>query len=290
MLNRMVFLALVGLWLCWGTSFPAMRVMVRTLPSLSASGAAFLAAGLVLLALRPTALRGVNFRQFGTAAAIGVCLLGAQGTVALAERTTFAGTAALVVAALPLWVTMLNAVLGERPARAGVLRVLVGFTGVALLTGTQANAWTFVVAAAGFVWAVSTVLTVRTTHLPGPWATTTVQLLSGGTVLLVAGAATGELAELPQPTPVSWLALGYLALVDSLAGFGLYTWLLRTTSAALVSTYAYVVPILACLISVLFMKEPPRPILLAGAVLIVISVATEVSARKPRTHTANTRT
>ncbi|MFD2471530.1 EamA family transporter [Amycolatopsis silviterrae] len=258
----MVVFALTGLWLCWGTSFPAMRVMAQTLPPLSASGAAFFAAGAALVLLRPTALRGLRFRQFATAAAIGVCLLGAQGTVALAERTTFAGTAALVVAALPLWVTVLNAVLGERPTRAGLLRVLVGFSGVALLTGTQASAWTFAVAAAGFVWAIGTVAAARTTSLPGPWAT----------------------------TAVSWLALGYLALVDSLAGFGLYTWLLRTTSTALVSTYAYAVPVLACLISVLFMKEPLRPIMLAGAVLIVTSVATEVSARKPRTHTANTRT
>ncbi|MGW4395456.1 EamA family transporter [Amycolatopsis nivea] len=280
----MVVLALVGLWLCWGTSFPAMRVMAQTLPPLSASGAAFLAAGLLLATLRPTALRGLTFRQFATAAAIGVCLLGAQGTVALAERTTFAGTAALVVAALPLWV----AVLGERPTRAGSLRILIGFSGVALLTGAQASTWTFVVAAAGFVWAIGTVATARTTNLPGPWATTAVQLLSGGLVLLAIGTATGEAVN--QPTIASWLALAYLALVDSLAGFGLYTWLLRTTSAALVSTYAYVVPILACLISVLFMKEPLRPIMLAGAVLIVTSVATEVSARKPRTRTANTRT
>ncbi|WP_406639903.1 EamA family transporter [Amycolatopsis sp. WGS_07] len=282
----MVVFALAGLWLCWGTSFPAMRVMAQTLPPLSASGAAFLAAGAVLVLLRPTTLRGLSFRQFATAASIGICLLGAQGTVALAERTTFAGTAALVVAALPLWVTVLNAVLGERPTRAGLLRVLIGFSGVALLTGTQASTWTFVVAAAGFVWAIGTVAAARTTNLPGPWASTAVQLLSGGTLLLVVGA--GEAID--RPTAVSWLALGYLALVDSLAGFGLYTWLLRTTSAALVSTYAYAVPVLASLISVLFMKEPLRPIMLAGAVLIVTSVAAEVSARKPRTRTANTRT
>ncbi|MFE3174513.1 EamA family transporter [Amycolatopsis sp. NPDC059090] len=288
MLKYMVYLALAGLWLCWGTSFPAMRVMAHTLPPLSASGTAFLAAGLALLALRPTALRGLHFRQIAAAATTGICLLGAQGTVALAERTTFAGTAALVVAALPLWVTVLNAAFGERPSRAGLLRVLVGFSGVALLTGAQANPWTFVVAAAGFVWAIGTVLTARTINLPGPYATTTVQLLSGGTVLLTVGVATGEVVD--QPTTASWLALSYLALVDSLAGFGLYTWLLRTTSAALVSTYAYAVPILACLISVLFMKEPPRPIMLAGAVLVITSVAAELSARKPRTHTANTRT
>jgi drug/metabolite transporter (DMT)-like permease len=234
---------MVGLWLCWGSSFPAIRVMVTTLPPLLASGAVFLLAGVALAATRPGVLRGLSRRQLGTAAGTGVCLLGAQGAVAVAERHVFVSTAALLVAVVPLWVVVLRVAVGERPTRAGVARVLAGFAGVILVVVTSSSgggwsAWCLVVAAAAIGWAAGTLWASRAAALPGPRPATVVQLVAGGLLLLVLGVVTGEPTRLAvaSASPNSWIAWAYLVLIDSVTGFALYNWLLRTTPIALVST------------------------------------------------------
>ncbi|HEY7433420.1 MAG TPA: EamA family transporter [Streptosporangiaceae bacterium] len=278
--------AMAGLWLCWGSSLPAMRVMVATLPPLLASGAVFVAAGAALAATRPGALRGVSFRQAVTAAGVGTCLLGAQGTVALAERHVFASTAALLVAMVPLWVTVLRTALGHRPARAQVARLLLGLAGVIGVlaadpgSGTGWSAWALAVTAAAIIWAAGTLWASRSASLPAPRAATILQLSAGGLPLLAAGTMAGEPAQLAPATvsASSWLALSYLVLIDSLAGFALYTWLLRATTVSLASAYAYAVPVIAYLAGVLALGEPFRPAVLPGATAIIIAVTAEARA------------
>ncbi|MBF8194706.1 EamA family transporter, partial [Nonomuraea sp. K274] len=165
---------MVLLWLCWGSSFPAMRVMVKTLPPLLASGAIFLVAGGVLAAARPAWLRELSRRQVAVAAGTGTCLLGAQGTIAVAMRHVTAGSAALLVAAIPLWIVVLRAFLGDRPSGASLARLLIGFAGVLVVlvagsTGDQGwSAWSLAVVAASIAWAAGTLWTSRTAPPPAP--------------------------------------------------------------------------------------------------------------------------
>ncbi|MEV0613271.1 EamA family transporter [Nonomuraea sp. NPDC050404] len=279
-----VLAAMVLLWVCWGSSFPAMRVMVSGLPPLLASGAVFLAAGLVLAALRPGALRGLSRRQIGVSAGVGLCLLGAQGTIAVAMRHVYAGTAALLVAAIPLWVAVLRALCGDRPSGGGVVRLLAGFAGVAVVLGAGSggdqgwSGWGVVVVVASVAWAAGTLGASRTRVPTRP--ATVVQLLAGGLMLMVAGFLTGEIAGVTeaQVGAVAWLSFGYLVVVDSLAGFALFNWLLRAAPVSLVSTYSYAVPVVALLVAVLVLGEPFRPVVLMGAVVIVGAVAAEVVA------------
>jgi len=227
----------------------------------------------------------VTVRQAATAAGVGICLLGAQGTVAVAEQHVFASTAALLVAVVPLWVTVLRAALGDRPTRAGAARLLLGLAGVAVVLiagsgGPGWSAWALAVAAAAVIWATGTLWASRSASLPEPRAATVVQLSAGGLALLAAGAAAGEPGRL-APAAVSassWLALGYLLLIDSVAGFALYNWLLRATTVTLASSYAYAVPVIAYLVGVLTLGEPFHPVILAGATAIIIAVAAEVRA------------
>lgn len=277
--------ALALLWVCWGSSLPAMRVLVATLPPLLVTGGIFFGAGVLLLAGRPAAVRELSGRRVLTASGIGGCLLGAQGLVAVAEQHVYAGTAALTVAAVPLWVAVLRAGLGDRPTRAGVVRVLVGFAGVAVVAFGGAGSfgwspWTLLVLAAAVGWAAGTVWAARATDLPAPYTTTVVQLLAGGLALLAAGVVAGETGELDSAAvaPASWVAAGYLLLVDSLAGFWLYSWLLRAAPVGLVSTYAYAVPVVAYTVGVLVLDEPFEPVLLAGAAAVVVSVGAETRA------------
>ncbi len=107
-----------------------------------------------------------------------------------------------------------------------------------------------------------------------------VQLSAGGLALLAVGAVAGEPAAL-APAAVSassLLALGYLVLIDSLAGFALYSWLLRATTVTLASADAYVVPIVAYLCGVLVLGELFHPAVLVGATAIIVAVAAEARA------------
>ncbi|RZQ60706.1 EamA family transporter [Amycolatopsis suaedae] len=258
---------MAGLWLCWGSSFPAMRVMVETLPPL-------LAAGLTLAAVRRPAL---DRRTVLASARTGCCLLGAQGAVAVAQRNVPASTAAILVAAVPLWITLLRAVTGDRPTRAAILRTLTGFAGVVVvLVGSHSGGgwtpWALLVIAASVLWAAGTVQAARTRPA------TALQLATGGALLLALGLLVGERVDPASVSTASWLAAAHLVLVDSLAGFLLYNRLLATQPVSLVSTYAYAVPVVAYLIGVLVLGEPFHPLVLAGAAVVVAGVAAEVRA------------
>jgi len=278
--------ALAALWLCWGSSFPAIRVMVTLLPPLLASGTVFLLAGCLLGLTRPSRLRGLSFGAAARTAGPGICLLGAQGAVAVAETHVFASTAAVITAAIPLWVAVLRIATGDRPTAGGAVRLLAGFAGVSAVLLASSGAaggwtpWTLTVLGASVAWAAGTLLTSRARNSPAPRAATVIQLAAGGIALLTVGCLTGELNgfALASVHVSAWGALAYLVLVDSLAGFALYNWLLRTAPVSVVSTYSYAVPVVAYLIGVAVLHETFRPIVLIGAALIVAAVAAEIRA------------
>lgn len=279
--------ALAMLCLCWGGSFPAMRVLVESVPALLGLGTVFLTAGAALVAVRPTLFTMMTAGAAGTLAGSGLCLLGAQGLVVVAVQHLYAGTAAVLVASTPLWVAIVSAVLGSRrPPRAAVARVVIGFSGVCVvLVGSQglgswSTKWSAVVVGASIVWASGTYWASRATSLPSPAATSSVQLLVGGTALIAAGLARGELAELDLGSidRQSWAAFAFLVLFDSLAGFALFNWLIRHSSTEFVSSYSYIVPIVAYVAGVVLLGESFSPIVLLGAVVILATVTSEASA------------
>src|SRR5687768_11565773 len=133
-----IWVALTTVYLVWGSTYFAIRVLVETAPPLLAMGTRFIAASVLLagfLALRrgPGVLR-VSRRQAGAAALVGgLLLLGGNGGVAVAELTVPSGLAALLVAAVPLWLVVMRRVSGDRPRAATVLGTLLGFLGIAVL-------------------------------------------------------------------------------------------------------------------------------------------------------------
>jgi drug/metabolite transporter (DMT)-like permease len=279
-----VLLALVCLWLCWGSSFPAMHVMVETLPPLRTSGAVFLTAGLVLAAVHARDLRRTGLLAGRRAALVGCCLLGAQGCAALAVVHVPASTAALLAASIPLWLVVLRALTGDRPSRRELLGLPVGFAGVTVIVLAEAGGpgwtpWALVIVASSVLWATGTLVAARSVVLPAPGAATAVQLVAGGALVLTAGLV------LDPATPVvgnasSWVAVAVLLVVDSLAGFALFTWLLRHASVSLVGTYAYAVPVVAYLTGVLVLGEEFRPVVLVGAALVLGAVGCALRARE----------
>src|SRR5215218_8861254 len=198
-------LALLVVYLAWGGTYPAIRVMVESVPPLLGTGARFLVAGIVLhafLVVRRGRSR-LTPREVGGAAAVGTVILGDIGLLALAEQEVPAGLAALIIASVPVWVVILRLLHGEAVSAGVLAAVTAGFAGVALLvlpgapgsTGSPLG-WLLVLVLAAAVEAAGQFYS-RYTPLPrDALLTTALQLVAAAGVLFVAGIATGELGDL----------------------------------------------------------------------------------------------
>jgi drug/metabolite transporter (DMT)-like permease len=274
--------ALWTVYLVWGSTYLAIRVMVETVPPLLGAGARFAVAGAVMVAVlsfrrpvRPTRA------QLLSALLVGILLPGANAVVSVAEQEVPSGLAALLIASVPLWVVLLRRAAGERVSGAGVGAVLVGFAGVALLIrpGEQSGDATVLglaaVVGAALMWASGSFASPRL-RLPGdPLVSTGWQMLLGGLVTLAVGLALGEAGdvEVGEFSTRSILALTYLVVVGSWFAFTAYAWLLQNAPIAKVATYAYVNPVVAILLGWLILDEVVTPITIVGAAIIVVSVA-----------------
>jgi len=298
-----VWLALWVVYVVWGSTYFAIRLGVRpehgaAFPPLVYAGVRFTIAGLILLAVtvrrpapdgRPDPL---GRRQWASGAAIGVALLlGGNGVVSVAEQRIPSGIAALVVATVPIWAALLGAAWGqERVTLRHAAGLVLGFAGVAALvagtgSGKVAVTGLLLVLAASLSWAAGSVWSRTAPTTRRPLVTTGVEMLAGGLGCFAVGFATGEGHDL-HLTEVSvgvWLALAYLVVFGSLLAYTAYIWLLRSAPLSLVTTYAYVNPLVAILLGTAFLGEPFTARTLIATVLITAGVMLIVTRRTVRT-------
>ncbi len=278
-----IWSALGAVYVIWGSTYLAIAIAVQTLPPLLSAGIRFCIAGLVLLAVIAVR-RGlrVGRAELIGAAIVGLLLLvGGNGFVVLAERTVPSGLTALIIASVPLWIVILRRIAGDRIHSSTFIGVAVGFAGVAFLVvprGSSGELDPFGVGLLLFAtvsWALGTFLAPRLRMPSDSLLSTGIQQLAGGLVLVVGGAAMGELAHLQPATwsTSSLLAMGYLVVFGSLVAFTAYSWLLQHAPVSLVSTYAYVNPVVAVLLGTLILAEPITPSIVIGAAIIVAAVA-----------------
>jgi drug/metabolite transporter (DMT)-like permease len=279
-----VWLALGTVYLVWGSTYLAIAIAVQTLPPFLYSGVRFGLAGLLLaawLAFRRVGL-GVSRRELAGAATVGTLMLaGGNGLVNLGERTVPSGIAALIVASIPLWIVVYRMIVRERVGRDILAGVLLGLFGVAILvvpgglTGTIDPLGSLMLFGATLSWALGTFLSPRLDTPRNALVSTAYQMLAGGLVLLVVGLATGELTHVDPATfsTRSLIAFAYLVVFGSLLAYSAYTWLLQNAPVSLVSTYAFVNPVVAVVLGALILAEPITPTVLLGAAVIVVAVA-----------------
>ncbi|MGA4683681.1 EamA family transporter [Micromonospora sp. AB353] len=298
--TALIWTALVLVYLLWGSTYLGIRVAVESLPPLISAAMRFAAAAVVLavvLRLRrgPGALR-VPAHRVGSAALIGVLLLaGGNGLVVLAESgppgtAVPSGVAALLVATVPLLVVLLRTAGGDRPRPWTFLGVALGFAGLVLLVLPRdgvdgvpvAGALTVVAAAAS--WSVGSYLSGKIRMPADPFVATVYEMVAGAAVLALVGVARGELRgfSFADVTGRSWAAMAYLMVAGSLVAFTAYVWLLAHAPISLVSTYAYVNPVVAVILGALFVAEPITSQVLMGGAVIVVGVAVVVSTERPR--------
>jgi drug/metabolite transporter (DMT)-like permease len=288
-----IAVALVALYLIWGSTYLGIRIAVETLPPLTQSAFRFLIAGSLLYVA--TIRRGdaagdrPGRREWRDAAIIGGLLLaGGNGLVAIGEQTVPSGTAALVIATLPLWVAILGRIFfGVILTRTILVGTVIGFFGVAILVwpvGGSGGLDPFGVAVlllSPVFWATGSLFS-RTARVPKrPLVGTAMQMLAGSAVLFVLAVITGDLfrVRVDEIATASLAAVGYLIVAGSLVGYTAYVWLLRVAPISLVSTYAFVNPVIAVLLGALVLSEPLEPRTLVAGAIIVVAVAVIVRAR-----------
>ncbi|NBD12649.1 drug/metabolite exporter YedA [Corallococcus sp. Z5C101001] len=269
--------SLFSLYVIWGSTYLAMRFALTGFPPFRMAGLRFLMAGGVLFAgLRLKGQPGPGARQWGAGAATGFLLLVVgNGGIAFAQNLGVpSGVAALVVGSMPLWMAIFGVAFGQRPGRAELAGLVLGFAGVVLLNlsgdmgGGGAAALALLVApmswAFGSVWS-------RRLPMPSGLMTPATQMLSAGVMMLGVSFALGERMSdaVPRLAVASFL---YLVIFGSLVAFSAYGYLLRHARPALATSYAYVNPAVAVLLGVVFAGETLGPLTLGAMSAILVAV------------------
>ncbi len=289
--------ALLAVYLIWGSTYLAIRVVVTGhLPPLISMGLRFAVAGaLLVVAVRLRAGAGalaVTRPQLATCAVVGTLLLGGgNGLVALAELDVPSGLAALLVSTTPLWIVVLGLGAGERPRWLSLVGTLVGFAGTAVLArpgAVGAVPWQGValVLVGTVSWAVGSLHSRRRPSPANAFAAAAYQMLIGGAALVVAGLLRGEAGgiDLAAVPPSAWWALAYLVVIGSLVAYTAYFWLLANAPLQLVTTYAYVNPVVAVALGWLLLDEVVSLPVIAGGALAVAGVVVVVSSERAGGH------
>ena len=282
----LVIAAFAAVYLIWGSTYLGIRFAVETLPPFLMGGARFLTAGVILYTwLRATgtpAPSRINWRHAALAAAL---LLGVgNGAVNWAEQKVPSGLTALIIAGTPVWFALFDWLRpgGERPAFQTTLGIAVGFAGVMLLVGSrsalQGGAVDFAgvgaLVCASVAWAIGSLYTKYTPRPESPLMTAAQQMIAGGVILSLGGLLMGEASTFvwSNISTRSIVALVYLTLIGSLVGFSAYAWLLKATTPARASTYAYVNPVIAVFLGWALGGETLTGRMLVAAGIIVLGV------------------
>jgi len=263
-----VVAAFAAVYLLWGSTYLAIRFGVETIPPFVMAGTRHLVAGLLLYGwLRARGAARPEPRHWASAILIGgLMLLGGNGLVTWAEQRVPSGLAALIVASVPIWMSVLSGFEKRRaPGKYVMIGLLLGLAGIGLLVapGTLGGERVEPLGAAALLlaalsWSVGS-LASRRVALPSATLTAVaMEMIGGGLLLWITGLSLGEglRLHLSAISARSAFSLAYLVVFGSLLGFSAYVWLLRVTTPARVSTYAYVNPIVAVLLGTLLGGEP----------------------------------
>lgn len=287
--HRTLILAAFGaVYVIWGSTYFAIRVAVETLPPFLMAGTRSFVAGIVLFAwLRFRGTPAPNRLEWRNAAVSGVLMLVCgSGLVAWAEQWVPSGLAALVIALTPVWFALIEWARpgGQRPTGQTTLGILIGFAGIALLVSGRSNGMgtaqptsipgLMAVLFSALAWAGGSMFSRHSAKPRSPWMNSAAQMVCGGAGCLLVAVLTQEPARAKwhEFSARSLWALVYLVVVGSWIAFSAYIYLLKMTTPARLSTYAYVNPVIALFLGWAFLGEVITARMLAAAVVILFGV------------------
>ena len=283
-LNKIGLLHLLVVYIIWGSTYLAIRVGVR--PGSGFTPFVFgamrtLTAGTILLALAALTHQRLRLtrKELFTLAASGLLLwLGGNGLVTFAEQRADSGLAALVIAGVPIWVAIYNAIASRKmPSLLVIGALLIGMAGIVLLSmplllsGVKADLLSvIVIITASISWAGGAWLQSRTKIDLSPGVSSGYQMFFGGIGYALTALALRE--PLPTPIPQAWLAWSYLVVFGSLLAFTSFIQALRMLPTNIVMTYSYVNPVIAVILGWVILNEQITYWTVAGAALILLGV------------------
>lgn len=280
-----IAVAFAAIYIIWGTTYLAIRIAVETIPPFLMAGVRFVLAGLVTFVfLRARGVPLPTRKQWRSAAIIGAFLIvGGNGFVTWSEQQVPSGMAALIVATDPLWITLFDWLIfkGAKPGKRTVFGLILGFLGIGLLIGPgqlQGSSISLfslaVLFMAPVLWSLGSLYS-RNAELPeNIFMATAVEMLCGGSFLIIAGLLTGEPSKLDLAgiSLRSLTAMAYLTIFGSIVAFTAYVWLLKTVQAAKVSTYTFVNPVIAVFLGWLILSETITAQTLIAVPSIILAV------------------
>jgi drug/metabolite transporter (DMT)-like permease len=293
--------AFAALYIVWGSTYLGIFLAIQSIPPFLMAGTRFFLAGLIMFAIaRVQGPLRSTWNDWKLSLIVGACLLlCGNGGVTISEKFIETGLASLIVATVPIYITLIGWLVGMTPRPSGVvwLGLAGGFLGVAVLLGpelrfsggSRAAIGMSILLVTSFIWSAGSLYSRAVKHVASPFFAAAQQMFCGGILLMLVGLLTGELKDF-HPGKITALSLGafaYLVLIGAIVGYTAYFWLLRNCDPAKVATYAYVNPIVAVLLGAVFAQEvvPLRTLLAAvliiGSVALIITVQQLKSKRTP---------
>jgi drug/metabolite transporter (DMT)-like permease len=280
-----ILIAFAAVYVIWGSTYLAIRFAIETLPPFLMVGTRFLAAGgIMYIWLRARGAAAPKAVHWRSAAILGILMpvLG-TGVVVWAEEKVPSGIAALLVSIGALWMVLLQwwRPGGKRPSSWVLAGVALGLAGLWLLVnpggdGKHGNLFVEgMLLLAALSWAIGSLYSKRAVHPKSRVLGTAMEMIVAGAVLIAVGLVTGEASHfaIGAPSARAWMALLYLITFGSIIAYTAYVWLLGVVNATLVSTYAFVNPVVAVFLGWAFASEPLNGRTIAAAAIIVGAVA-----------------
>jgi drug/metabolite transporter (DMT)-like permease len=235
-------------------------------------------------------------KEYLTASTLGIGALAVGiGTVAIAEKHIPTGVASLIIAALPLWVVLFRTLSRELIPGLTWIGTLIGFAGVVILVqpggiepistsnSDEVIFYMLLVVIGNFIWAFSTFIAPKLQLPKNLLLFTAIEMVAASIALITAGLIRGErFSEFSQSSFESWFWFGYLVIIGSIIAFTAYLWLVVNAPVSLVATYAYVNPVIAVLLGVLFLDEIITFNYAIGGIIIILGVLVVVTSESRR--------
>jgi len=285
----LVVIAFATVYLVWGSTYFFIQRAVAHIPPFILGAIRFLIAGGLLLGW--CAIKGeklFDWAHIKPALVSGLLMLFVgNGAVIWAEQSLASSLVAVLVSSAPIWFVVLDKPKWKEnlSSSSTILGLIVGFIGVILLFSEQASKalgagngyqviGLIVLIFGAMAWAGGSLYSKYNSTSTSATVNTAWQMLAAGIVFVPASFINNEWStfQVASVTTGSWLSLFYLITMGSLAGFSAYVWLLQVRPATQVSTYAYVNPVVAVLLGVLFAGEHITFLQVIGLAVILLSV------------------
>lgn len=280
-------LALVTIYLTWGSTYLAIRIAVETMPPFAMAALRFIIAGTLLYVfLRWRGAAKPSFRQWLDNSIIGtLLLLGGNALVGWAEQFIASGVAALLIGVGPLFIVLTEWAWpgGERPTRLTIVALLLGLFGVAWLAAPWeshsdsglSQIGVIAILSACVFWSIGAIYSRHTKNGASPFMSAAQQMLGGCPAIILVGLLCGDFErfDISQVSSHSWIAVIYLVFVGSLIGFSSFVWLMKNVSPAVASTHAFVNPLVAVVLGWWILDESLTRRTLTATAIIISAVA-----------------